>query len=1018
MLAEPIKRSVKDAFDYHQKDNYYLQGSEGGRIHGKLAQELGYTDEYATDETFLQMLRGEDVTGKTVVKTKKQDMDAKGDRNVASTELMFASDKSVGLMYELALSKNPKIAAEIAKFHRESVQEVLNEIEAECMYSRTNEKAQSKALFVQYDHFEARPVTGEDGTKTIDPLLHSHVQWINVSQDVDGKFRALENFDMFKDYLHYGLQYRANLAAKLIAAGYGVEVVDAQKGFFSLKSIPSEVRAEFSKRHQQMEAAKELRAELEAKYPNAHKAQIDEMLKKKTREWKAEFNKSENIENNVQRLSKMGYKIDDLLHQIPNKPTLPLNKILNQAIEDLTEHKSVFTDKELKTQALKIGLDQGIVLADIKEAITNNIDLVRTRKGWTTREMIALESKNLAQKDSKSPDFIVSNTEETDTAIAEYQKRKGFELKRGQNDLVHAALNSDSQFIVAQGVAGAGKTTSLEVVKSVCDANGRNIIGLAPQATQAQNLEKESGIKSNTVASFLLNEELQASAKDSIIILDEAGMLGTRDMAKLFTIAQAQNAKLILSGDINQKKSISQGDAFKFLQENGFTTVTLDEGNRQKTNDLKIAVKHILNHDIASAIKTLQRSKNDEVTELTDRDERLLRAKEEYLEDPENSLLMARTNVDRRELNVIIRQELLAQGKITNSTTFSTREIPSMDNLEKRQSRYYQDGQTLYLSANIGKISAGREAKIISIDRENNTLVIEHEGQSKGKKTLIKETVNLSREGHNLNIYQDTKTDFGVNDTIIFKKPDKKLGLLNGHMGKITNIEGEKITALVNDKEVTFTTKQYPYIQHGYCVTDFAAQGKTIDHAIMLSDQVNYNDYYTQVTRAKQKVTVITSSIDNLIKSAARESVKLNALSEANISTVKKLKQIIKGYENGRIHRAIAESKDTARDYHRDSKITIADIGRTLKRFAKSSAEQFRKSALYRAFASDKGIKHELKELQKGINEVQNELQTKENTLTSKQGEERQMIIKPSKEPEVRQEAQEDDEEEQEGQRR
>lgn len=60
-------------------------------------------------------------------------------------------------------------------------------------------------------HFEARPVTGEDGTKTIDPLLHSHVQWINVSQDVDGKFRALENFDMFKDYLHYGLQYRANL---------------------------------------------------------------------------------------------------------------------------------------------------------------------------------------------------------------------------------------------------------------------------------------------------------------------------------------------------------------------------------------------------------------------------------------------------------------------------------------------------------------------------------------------------------------------------------------------------------------------------------------------------------------------------------------------------------------------------------------------------------------------------------------------------------------------------------------
>lgn len=353
MLAAPIKRSVQDAFDYHQKDNYYLQGSEGGRIRGKLAEELGYTDEYATDETFLRMLRGEDATGKTVVKTKKQDMDAKGDRNVAATELMFAADKSVGLMYELALTQNPQMAAELARFHRESVQEVLDEIEAECMYSRTNEKAQSKALYVQYDHFEARPVTGEDGTKTIDPLLHSHVQWINVSQDVDGKYRALENFDMFKDYLHYGLQYRANLAAKLIAAGYGVEVVDAKKGFFSLKSIPQEVRAEFSKRHQQMEAATELRAELEAKYPNAHKAKIDEILKKKTREWKTEFDKSENIENNAQRLTKMGYQIDDLLHQTPNKITLTSNQVLSQAIEDLIEHQSVFTGKELKTQALK-----------------------------------------------------------------------------------------------------------------------------------------------------------------------------------------------------------------------------------------------------------------------------------------------------------------------------------------------------------------------------------------------------------------------------------------------------------------------------------------------------------------------------------------------------------------------------------------------------------------------------------------------------------------------------------------
>ncbi len=1016
MLATRVKTgNTKSGFEYNRQEDNYFQGDEQSFFYGQLADELGFGHKAKiSDESLLNALEGRDANGNQLVKAK---YDEHGYRDGAYSEFDVAADKSASLAYEMALQQgNKELADKISQAWQHATEKALDLVEHEYMYCRSDEVAQSKMLAAVYNHYECR----KDTKGNINPHLHSHILIMSHTKDMDGKSRKFDNRKLTLDHRYIGLVARAEFAKKLQELGIKIDVYDAKNAFFSIGERDTEILKEFSGRREMMlEKMAELKADpaFMAKYPNIADDTLLEMIKKETRNWKDKsIDKKGVMAENARRAESLSYELPKIEAQSVIKQTLTPNQVLSQAIEDLIEHQSVFTDKELKSQALKIGLDQGIVLQDVKEAITNNIDLVKTRKGWTTREMIALEAKILAQKDNKSTNFIISNTQETNTAIAEYQKRKGFELKRGQNDLVHAALNSDSQFIVAQGVAGAGKTTSLEVVKAICDTHGHNIIGLAPQAAQAQNLEKESGIKSNTVASFLLNEELQASAKNSIIILDEAGMLGTRFMAKLFTIAQAQNAKLILSGDINQKKSISQGDAFKFLQENGFTTVSLDEGNRQKTNDLKIAVKHILNHDIASAIKTLQASKNDEVVELTDRDARLLKAKDEYLKDPENSLLMARTNVDRRELNAMIRQELVAGGKITNSSTFSTREIPAMDNLEKRQSRYYQEGQTLYLSANVGKISAGREAKIISIDKENNTLIIEHEAQAKGKKTLIKETVNLSTQGQNLNIYAETKTDFGVNDTIIFKKKDKSLGLLNGHMGKITNIQGDKITALVNDKEVIFTTKQYPYIQHGYCVTDFAAQGKSIDHAIMLSDQVNFNDWYTQITRAKHKVTVITSSIDNLIKSAARESVKLNALSEANISTVKKLKQIIKGYENGRIHRAITESKDTARDYHRSARVTLEDLTRTLKRFAKSSAEQWRKSALYRAFTSDKGVKYELKELQKGINEVQNELQNK--NLTLHQGVEQQMTIKPSKEPVVHQAVQEDTQYEEEGQSR
>lgn len=1010
MLAAPKKGGTAKGIEYHEQEAYFQVGADQGIFYGKLAQELGFLDEPMNEQTIFAAHQGQSAKGEQLVKLRPSELDKEGLRSTSFTDLTFSADKSISLAYEVALREDTKMAKKIAEAFQGSVKDALDYVESEYMYSRTDEPAQAKMLSAVYFHHESR----KDNDGFISPHLHAHALAMSITQDVTGKYRKMENYNICLDHQHIGLVQRAALAKRLQELGITIEVHDAKKGLFQLKDFKQEHREIFSGRHEMLKAKKE---ELKKLYPEMKDYKVEEMAKNQTRNWKDKTIDREAIrDENIERAHGFGYELPKLNEKSVLKQTMTPNQVLSQAIDDLVEHQSVFSNRDLLSQALKIGLDQGIILQDIKSAITNNIDLVKTRsKGYTTREMIALESKILAQKDSKSPDFVVSNTEEANTAIAEYQTRKGFELKKGQNELVHSALNSDSQYIVAVGVAGAGKTTSLEVVKAVCDTHGRNIIGLAPQATQAQNLEKESGIKSNTVASFLLNHDI-SSAKNSIIVVDEAGMLNLRDTARLVQIAKAQNCKLIFSGDMNQKKSIGQGDAFKMLQENGFTTVTLDEGNRQKTNDLKIAVKHILNHDISSAIKTLQASKNDAVIEFTDRDARLLKAKEEYLKDPENSLLMARTNVDRRELNKMIRDELLAEGKITNSTTFSTREIPAMDNLEKRNSRYYTEGQTLYLSKNMGKISAGREAKIISIDRENNTLVIEHEGQAKGKKTLVQETVNLSKEGQNLNIYAETKADFGVNDTIIFKKKDKNLALLNGHMGKITNIQGDQITAQIGEKSVTFTTKQYPYIQHGYCVTDFSAQGKTTNHAIMLSDQVNYNDWYTQITRAKQKVTVITSNIDNLIKSAGRESIKLNALSSgANISDLKNLKNLIKGKLHERVSGIIAKSADIIREHRASTSRAIASLNR-ISASLSTAREQWRKSALYRAFNSDKGVKHELKELQKGIKEVQETL----NKGDKPHKEEEQNVIEKqtTQQPKVREEAQDNNEEQQSSQSR
>lgn len=1004
MLAEPKKGGTAKGIEYHEEEAYFQIGADQGIFYGKLAEELGFLDQPMSEETIFAAHQGQSASGEQLVQLRKSELDNEGLRTTSFTDLTFGADKSISLAYEVALRENPKLAAKIAECFQSSVKDALDYVESEYMYCRTDEKSQPKMLSAVYFHHESR--SDKDGF--ISPHLHAHALAMSITQDENGKYRKMENFPICKNHKYIGLIQRAALAKHLQSAGIEIEITDAKKGLFGLKDFKQEHREIFSGRHEMLH---ERKAELKKIYPYMKDSRLEEIAKVQTRNWKDKTIDREKIrDENIERAHNFNYDLPQASDKSVLKPTLTSSQVLSKAIQDITEKQSVFADKDLKIQALKIGLDQGIVLADIKNSIEHNINLVKTRHGYTTREMILIEEDIFKHKSAKNSAFQVTNTKDIIKAIQDFEKAKGFELKNGQVELVHAALNSKEQIIIAQGVAGAGKTTSFEIAKAVCDAKGRKIIGLAPQGSQKDTLQKESRIESHTVASFLLKQPDDLAG--SIIVVDECGMLGTRDMHKLINIAKNNDCKIILSGDINQKKSIQQGDIMGAMQRGGFKTVHLQEGNRQKTEELKIAVAQILSNDISSAILTIQSSKKDEVVEIADRDARLLKAKDTYLQDPQNSLLMVRTNENRRELNIMIRDELVDKGTVTQSKTFQTREMPSMDNLERRQAMYYQLNQTVFLSTNIGKISAGREAKIIEIDKDNNTLILEHENKTKKGTQMVRETVNLSHEGEALNVYKDTTTELGEGETIIFKKIDKKLKVANGELGTILNIKGDKITAKVGDKTISFTTKQYPYLQYGYAITDCAAQGKSIDHAIMLSDQVNKNDWYTQITRAKYKVTVITSNVQNLIKSASKEAIKMNALEETNISTLKQLKSLIKGEKvNGRINRAIAQSATAAINYHRGSRITLKNLARTIKRFAESSGEQWRKSSLFRAFTSNAGVKQEFKEFRKGINQVQNELHNKENTLTSQQGEERQMTINPTKELEVHQAGQNDDEE-------
>ncbi len=109
---------------------------------------------------------------------------------------------------------------------------------------------------------------------------------------------------------------------------------------------------------------------------------------------------------------------------------------------------------------------------------------------------------------------------------------------------------------VIQGLAGTGKSTMLGAVKECYDRDGWKVQGIALSGQAAQNLQKESGIESKTIASWLPHQKIDSR---TVVIIDETGMVGSRQMADVIQKVEMARAKLILVGDERQLQPIAAG---------------------------------------------------------------------------------------------------------------------------------------------------------------------------------------------------------------------------------------------------------------------------------------------------------------------------------------------------------------------------------------------------------------------------------------------------------------------------
>ena len=342
------------------------------------------------------------------------------------------------------------------------------------------------------------------------------------------------------------------------------------------------------------------------------------------------------------------------------------DRIINdpgKALKHVGHYDAVFKREDIMDFAFRHSADAD-QFNRVFSALENCQELVRVGKNekgedlFCTRTMLMSEKTMLnnasamkSSRDHLSDQNIINQTAKNYTMSGEQEK-------------AFRSIVSGGDISVMIGRAGTGKSYTLGAVREAYEAGGYLVRGLALSGIAAEGLQNESGIESTTIFKQLedWDNERNLLSKDQVLVIDEAGMVGTRQMHKILEHAHEAGAKVILVGDNEQLQSIEAGGSFRgIIQRTGY--VELAEVRRQHVEWQKQATVEFSGNK-EQAEKALEMyHHHGHIHELQTRQDAKYQMLKEWAEQQhlskqkhETSLMMAYTNKDVHDLNQGARQ--------------------------------------------------------------------------------------------------------------------------------------------------------------------------------------------------------------------------------------------------------------------------------------------------------------------------------------------------------------------------
>lgn len=672
-----IKSAEGSAAHYYAEEvrieDYYLKGQEApGKWHGGEALNLWGS---VTLEQLQHLMAGENPwTGERLV--------GRGgtgrDRN-PGWDLTFSAPKSVSALYAAG---DDDLKAKIRQVHHNAVQKAMQFAESECLENAARTVKKIGKRRIEGTMAIKGLVWGEFFHRTsrdLDPQIHSHCVVPNVAMREDGKWCSPNLKQLFREKLTIGAMYRAELAQGMRGIGFQIE---EDRQFFRVQGVPKELETDLSKRRQQI-TERMLREGLEGGKEASRVSLLTRQAKKLVDE-RTLFSAWQDIAAEhgltAERVSGIRQEGPEVKLVVEERTRVEL---IQKTLNDLSQGMSTFTEEQAKAKFAEKA--QTLMTSDqIRDSFKDLfgspelLKLTRDREGqmrYTTRELRQIEERVIqtAFKLSKAADIGIEKPEIEKRLKAFEEERsrlagKTIRLSEDQRQAAAHALGPGRVKVVA-GMAGAGKTFSMEAVSRALEKDGYQVSGMAPTGIAAAKLS-EAGIATQTIDKYLLmrNKGGQSLTEKDVVIIDEAGMIGSRKMDRLLQEIEKSGAKAILLGEAEQLQPVEAGGMFRAIGETigkaGLTTIV-----RQEVEWQRQAVKHFRAGEAKEALRLYQDAGRLSVHDngqvmIESMVKEHVRLATEASDRPRQVVALSKTNAVVDQLNHGIREELKTQGAL------------------------------------------------------------------------------------------------------------------------------------------------------------------------------------------------------------------------------------------------------------------------------------------------------------------------------------------------------------------